>query len=106
MRPLGSATVDGAGGFSLAVTIPSDISLGAHTITASGTGANGLPANASAAVTVVGVEGGGVGATGPLPRTGTASTALLTAAGVGLVLIGAFATTAARRRRTAQATES
>lgn len=103
VRPLGSATVDGSGEFSLAVTIPTDISLGAHTITATGTGANGLPASASAAVTVVGPEGGGVGATGPLPRTGAASIAPLTAAGVGLVLIGAIAIATVRRRRTAQA---
>jgi LPXTG-motif cell wall-anchored protein len=57
-----------------------------------------------------GGQGGGGQARGgggrALPRTGNASTAPLAAAGVGLVLIGAFAVTAARRRRTAQAIDS
>lgn len=40
---------------------------------------------------------------GGLAKTGNASVAPLTAAGAGLVVIGAIAVTAARRRRTAQA---
>jgi LPXTG-motif cell wall-anchored protein len=110
--PLGSARVDGSGRFSLTATIPVDTSLGAHTITVSGIARDGVPVTRSAAVTVVAPGDGGTGGVGAgrggeaLPRTGTASTTPLTAAGVGLVLIGAFAVATARRRRTAQAIDS
>jgi len=104
-------TVTGANGvFSASLPVPCGTEEGRHTLTASEPSGR----SQSAALTVDGVTGTCVGAGGAarqaggggggaLPRTGTASLAPLTAAGVGLVLIGGFAVTAARRRRTSQA---
>ena len=66
--------------------------------------------NASTQLNVVGSTDACVGgadrerdsAGGNLPRTGSSSTAPLTAAGMGLVLIGAATAVTARRRRRAE----
>jgi LPXTG-motif cell wall-anchored protein len=118
-KPLGTTTADGTGAFFLGFTIPCDTEDGGHTLVVSGTGvvdgSAGLTVNGtntavcgqSAAVrdldragrqsTVArrAASGGG----GALPRTGSASTAPLTAAGIGLVLIGSAAVVVTRRRR-------
>lgn len=109
---LGSTTAGANGFFSASFFIPCGTEQGAHTLTVSEPGGR----TQSAALTVDGVTGSCVGAGGvgrqarggggALPRTGSASLAPLTAAGVGLVLIGGFAVAAARRRRTAQAIEA
>lgn len=104
---LGSARANAAGFFSARLTIPCGTEQGRHTLTASGAG--------SAALTVRGVTGSCVGAPGAggaggvrgaLARTGSASLLPLAAAGIGLLLIGAFTVAAARRRRTVQAVRS
>jgi len=111
---LGSTTSDANGSYSATLRIPCGTEQGAHTLTASSSGGSqSIPLTVSgesdrcegdgadgASGTTAGRGGGGGGA---LARTGTASTAPLTAAGVGLVMIGAMAVAAARRRRSAQA---
>jgi len=113
-QTLGTTVTGANGAFSASLPVPCGTEAGRHTLTASEP--NGR--SQSAALTVDGVTGtcvgaggaarqagSGSGGGGALPRTGTASLAPLTAAGVGLVFIGAFAVTAARRR-SAQATGS
>ena len=70
------------------------------------TGSVDLPVCPPGRAGAAGARGGRPAGAGALPRTGDASAAPLTAAGVGLVLIGAVAVAAARRRRTAQVVES
>lgn len=113
--PRGPVVADATGFFRAVLPIPCDVEQGAHrlvnrepdtgkvrstAITVSG-------ATGPCAGQVAGADGGaGGGRDGDLPRTGAASTLPLTAAGVGLVVIGAFAVAAARRRRAAQAAQS
>lgn len=100
-RVLGTAQTNNAGAFRAGVTIPCDVS-GLQTLSTTGSGIN-----ATATLNVVGavdacVAGADtVRANGSdnLPRTGSSSTAPLTAAGIGLVLIGAATAVTARRRR-------
>jgi LPXTG-motif cell wall-anchored protein len=105
-QTLGTAVTNPGGFFSARLTIPCGTEQGAHTLTARESGGR----SQSAALTVdgavdpcpgAGAGGSGAGSQaggGALPRTGTASLAPLTAAGVGLVLIGGFAVTVVRRR--------
>lgn len=117
---LGTTTAGANGFFSATLPIPCGTEQGAQTLTISEPGGR----TQTAALTVDGVAqtcvgaggldrprragGGGQagGGGGALPRTGSASLTPLAAAGVGMVLMGAFAVAAARRRRTAQAIES
>ncbi len=123
-KPLGTGTADATGFFSLGFTVPCDAEDGGHTIVVQGTGVvdgavnvtvNGTnPAVCGRAAGVRDLDergrqtgaarraGGGGGA---LPRTGSASSAPLAAAGVGLVLIGGVAVYFARRRRTLSSVE-
>ena len=112
---LGSTTSNASGAFRATLTVPCGTEQGAHTLTASGGGASrSASLNVSGATGACAGDGagrtgaGGAGRAGgaALPRTGTASTAPLTAAGLGLVVLGAIAVAAARRRRSAQAIES
>lgn len=86
---LATVTADATGGINTAVTIPTTTSAGQHTIEASGVTPAGEALVLSATITVG----------GDLVRTGSSSTAPLTAAGAGLVLLGAAALVVTRRRR-------
>ena len=106
---IGTVTADATGGVCAEVEIPCDFPAGATRLEFVGTAPDGAPRTLGADVNVQpgtcpaeGAAGAGRARGTGLPRTGDASTAPLTAAGVGLVLIGAFAVAAARRRRTAQ----
>lgn len=108
-RVLGTAFTNNAGAFRAAVTIPCEVT-GAQTLRTTGPGVNASTAlnitgSTAACVGGTGTDTGtntGTGATtGSLPRTGSSSTAPLTAAGAGLVVIGAAAAVTARRRRAA-----
>ena len=99
---LGTATTDGAGRFSTQVTIPSDATPGAHTIRATGLGADGSTVTRSARVTVLGgTASGGPAARsgGGLARTGSDNSISLTQAGAVLILAGAGLVAVVRRRR-------
>jgi LPXTG-motif cell wall-anchored protein len=89
---LATVTADANGGIGATVTIPANAAPGNHTIEATGVAPSGAPLVLSANITIL-------GAGTPLPHTGSSSTAPLTAAGVGLVLIGGVAVVGARRRR-------
>jgi len=87
-QQIGSFKMPASGGAKTSITIPTDISLGDHTVFARGTGLNGAPDSASQAVVVVAATGSGSGSNGgTLARTGmvVVPTALV---GVGLVLGG------------------
>lgn len=111
-QTLGTTTTGPDGFFSARLPIPCGTEQGAQTLTISEPGGR----TQTAALTVDGVAQACVGAGGAarqagggggaLPRTGSASLTPLAAAGVGMMLMGAFAVAAARRRRTAQAIES
>lgn len=97
---LGTALTNNTGAFRAGVTIPCDVS-GIQTLSTTGPGIN-----ASTTLNVVGSVDACVAAAttggGGLPRTGSSSTAPLTAAGLGLVLIGGATAVTARRRRQAE----
>ena len=98
---LGTAITNNAGAFRAGVTIPCGVS-GAQTLSTTGPGIN-----ATTTLNVVGSTGACLTAlpstdSESLPRTGSSSTAPLTAAGIGLVLIGAATAVTARRRRRAE----
>jgi LPXTG-motif cell wall-anchored protein len=92
---LATVTADANGGINATVTIPKTTPSGQHTLEATGVDPAGKPLVLSASITI--------GGSGALAKTGTSATAPLTAAGVGLVLIGGVAVMAARRRRAARA---
>ena len=73
--PLGTATADANGAFSATVTIPSDTPAGTHTITISGTAADGSART---------VQSGSITVTAILPATGS-DTGPLTLIGVALI---------------------
>lgn len=102
---VGTFTVPASGAATVTITIPTNISLGAHTVSARGTALNGQPATASQAITVVagtnggtGGTGGGGGSGGNLARTGV-TVGATAAVGVGLVAGGMAMKRSGRRRR-------
>ncbi len=102
---IGTFAVPASGVATVTITIPTNISLGAHTISARGTAFGGQPGSASQGITVVagtnggtGGTGGGGGSGGNLARTGVAVGAT-TAVGVGLVAGGMAMKRSGRRRR-------
>lgn len=106
---LAAVRADAGGAIAAQVAIPTGATLGAHTISAIGTGLDGSPlalsvgvvvSEAAAAAPTPG-SGGEVtaAAAGDLPRTGS-STAPLVAAAALLVTLGAATSAIARRRRT------
>lgn len=112
-----TVTADAQGNFAASVTIPCDFPAGPTTLRGTGTAAGGGALTVTANITVSGdpvgaCVGADAGARGGLPqtdgaglpRTGSASTTPLVAAGVGLILIGSVAVAAARRRRSATGT--
>ncbi len=116
-RVVFTTDADANGLYTFSFVIPDDAEDGPHTLTTEGPGvvdgvtrffvSGTLGDDAGDGGQGGGGQGRGGGGGGRgLPRTGNTSTAPLTAAGVGLVLIGGFAVTAARRRRTAQAIDS
>lgn len=92
---VGTATAGADGGFAITFNIPTSATAGEHTVEATGIDPAGQPRVLSANIQVIG------GA--DLPRTGSSSTTPLTAAGVGLVLLGTAAVYGARRRRAQRA---
>ena len=102
---LGSAIANDAGVFALQATIPTDTSLGAHTITAVGTAPGGSALTLSVSCTVVPAHvapGAGAGASN-LPRTGSDSSIPLAKLGLGLAALGGIVTAMAAKRRKAAA---
>ena len=111
-QQVGSFTVGANGTASTSITIPTNISLGGHTVFARGTLPNGQPGSASRAVTVVavgavgGTGGGGGGGggvrSGTLARTGAVviPTALV---GAGLVAGGVALKRSSKRGKTSSA---
>ncbi len=112
---LGTATADANGVFNTTVEIPTDITPGEHTITATGQNIDGsgelvlrfpitvVGAGAGAGDTAGIGDGAGAGVglgTGTLPRTG-AEAFPLAQAGLALVLVGAAAVLSVRSRRSA-----
>jgi LPXTG-motif cell wall-anchored protein len=97
---LGQTTTDGNGTFDVDLTIPSNAPLGRHTITASGTAANGQPKVESVSYTVVPAAAANNRSARTLPRTGSdSSTVPLIAGSTVLIGAGAVLVIAARRRR-------
>jgi hypothetical protein len=92
---LGSTTADAAGAWSMGITIPSNATPGAHTITATGAGYS-----ASITVTIVGAAAPAAQpVSGAIAFTGS-DTLPLVSAGTGLLIVGfAFAFAARRRLR-------
>jgi alpha-L-fucosidase len=93
---VGSATTDATGAFTAEVTIPSDATEGAHTISAvCDTAGNVSSTDVTVSSTAVNPPGG------PLPRTGSDGTEPLVVVGVLALLAGvAFVVVAKRRRQT------
>lgn len=96
---LGTTQTRPDGTFSTTVTIPANASPGTHTITATGTAANGGTRRLTTTVRVLGTAAAAPG--GTLPRTGTGITAPLAASAGLLIAAGVVAVTATRRRRLA-----
>lgn len=119
---LGTATADASGVATLEAQIPTNASVGTHTITASGVDSTGAPLELSTGITVVpsesagagagvGAGGGaagvgagaaGAGAAGGLPKTGSDALPLARIAGA-LVAVGGGLLFITRRRRAAAA---
>lgn len=95
-QPAGSTTANANGGFSASVTVPSNASVGSHTITATCVLGNGTTRRQTATVSVLGAAQAGM-----LPRTGTGLTTPLAASAALLIGAGSVAVVATRRRRTA-----
>lgn len=123
--PVGTATADSSGAFSLVFKVPAGTAPGAYRVLATGIDPNGEPYQLSGILQVVASEpdgsgnGGGSGdgndngngngngagddnggskASGPIPRTGTTPAAPV-AAGLALLAAGAVLLVAARRRK-------
>lgn len=92
---LGTATAGDDAVASLQSTWPADAADGEHTVTASGTAADGSGSLEVSASTVCGVSTGGAG--GALPRTGSDSAPLFQIA-IALVAAGGILVLAARKR--------
>lgn len=100
---LGTVTADANGVATLTTAIPSDATLGDHTITVTGESAAG-PLTQTIPLTVVsagaGAGAGGVATgAGGLPRTGTDSSLPLARTAALLIAVGGVLVLAARRRR-------
>jgi LPXTG-motif cell wall-anchored protein len=98
---LGTATADASGVATLEATIPTDTTLGAHTIAAVGPAPDGSQLSLSCSITVVaaGAAAGDAGPSGSLPRTGDDSSIPLAKLGLALAALGGAATAVASKRR-------
>ncbi|WP_395640039.1 putative Ig domain-containing protein [Pseudolysinimonas sp.] len=101
-RVLYTGTIDGTGGFSWVVSLPADTPDGSHRLVLTGIAADGTPMSATAwfslssgRITAISYSGpvGGLAATGVEVTSGLAAAVIL-------LLVGAGALTATRRRRT------
>ena len=95
---VGTAVADSAGVATLTFDIPADATVGAHTVEASGTGADGLPLTVSTTIEVLGAA-----AAGDLPTTGSANTLSMTQLAVAAVVGGGLLVLLANKRRSAKA---
>ena len=101
---LGASAADAAGVVSMSATIPANTALGAHTIVAQGTAADGTPLTLTVSINVVAADGSGSGAGGgALPRTGDDSSLPLARIGLALAAVGGVVTAVAAKRRKAAA---
>jgi hypothetical protein len=102
-QTVGTAVVASDGTFNSTFTPPSTLDEGAHTVTASGTAANGLHTDLSTTLTVRSCPAAGAVPVrgGALAFTGSDNTGLIVAIAVLLLLLGAVLTIAAARRRKA-----
>ena len=97
---LGTPTADAAGVIRLDGTIPADITLGSHTLTATGPAPDGTTLSLSLTLNVVAAGGSGSGTgSGPLPNTGSDSSIPLAQVGLGLAALGGVVVALAGRRR-------
>ena len=101
---IGSAAADASGVVTLQATIPTDTTLGQHTITAVGQAPDGSELSVSVSITVVAADGAADDpAGGALPRTGDDSSIPLAKLGVALAAVGGVVTAVAAKRRKAAA---
>jgi LPXTG-motif cell wall-anchored protein len=98
-QALGSVTTDGSGAASATVTIPSNITPGTHTLSASGDSGVGGTCDPSTTLTVVGAAAGAPGAAaGRLAFTGSSDTMPLVWIGIAALTIGTALLIGLRRR--------
>lgn len=101
---IGSATADASGTFTTTVRVPTDATVGTHTIAAVGINPDTTVREVTAQYIVLPRAGAPTqSGTGNLPRTGGGRTIPMTVAGAGLVAAGTVAVRAARGRRRAAA---
>lgn len=107
---IASGSADDAGVVTVEGTIPTDTTLGTHTITAAGDDPEGDPLSLTVSINVVPADGdiegaaGSDGGSGAMPRTGDDSSMPLAKLGLALAAIGGVITAlAAKRRRAAPA---
>ncbi len=99
-QALGSITTDASGAGAGTVTIPSNISAGTHTLSATGTSAVGGDCDPSTTLTVPGAAAAGArgAAAGRLAFTGSSDTLPLVWIGIAALTIGAALVIGLRRR--------
>jgi LPXTG-motif cell wall-anchored protein len=102
---LGTVTANANGQFSVTLTIPSNATAGAHTITSSGPGASGGTLVLSASLTVTRAGAPVAGAPGRLAFTGSSDTAPLLWIALVALVSGAALVVGARRRSTMRSRE-
>lgn len=95
---VGTAVADSAGVASLTFDVPAGATVGAHTVEASGTGADGFPLTVSTTIEVLGAT-----AAGDLPTTGSANTLSMTQLAVAAMVGGGLLVLLANKRRSAKA---
>jgi len=102
---LGTATADANGTFSAPVPIPSNASVGEHTINATGPGAEGGTVSLTASFTVLAHATAAAPGTAPaqaaLAFTGSSDTPIYAGVGIVLVVVGAVLLVITVRRRRA-----
>ena len=103
---LGTFVADSAGRIAANVVVPADFPTGAHTLKLTGTDIAGAVLVLSTGITVasriqVATTAAPVATTTSLPQTGSSITEPALIVGAGLILLGAVAVLAARRRRSA-----
>ena len=97
---LGTIVASAEGTITGTFSTPAGATLGAHTVTATGTGLDGQPLTLSAAIQVVASAANPTTVTpttGSLPTTGSSNTGLLVAGGAALLAVGGIFLVTSRR---------